>query len=281
MVNTLDLSTGYTPVAGKTLPYTEMQFSGGEYHIKIAPLQNNNTVVITCRAKSSSDIIKTLMAKNALDTMGVTETHLVIPYLPYARQDRICDEGEAFSLKVFCTLINSCNFKSVTVLDAHSDVGPALLDRCINISNTDYVLRAYHHINDIDSSDVILISPDAGANKKVNKLFVSTGVFSSLVKCDKVRDMKTGNLTGFEVFTDDLKGNSCLIVDDICDGGGTFIGIAEELKKKNAGNLYLFVTHGIFSKGLKDLDKVFKVVFSTDSFSDTNNKQFKTIFNGF
>ena len=281
MINTLDLSTGYTPVEGKRLPYTEMQFSGGECHTKITPPQNNNRVVITCRAKSSNDILKILMAKNALDNMGVIETHLVIPYLPYVRQDRICDEGEAFSLKVFCSLINSCNFKSVTVLDAHSDVGPALLDRCINISNADYVLRAYHHINDIDSSDVILISPDAGANKKVNKLFVSTGVFYSLVKCDKVRDMKTGNLTGFEVFADDLKGKSCLIVDDICDGGGTFMGIAEELKKKNAGNLYLFVTHGIFSKGLKDLNKVFRVVFSTDSFADTNNKQFKTVFNGF
>lgn len=281
MVNTLDLSTGYTPVEGERLTYTDMLFSGGECHTKIVPIQNNNKVVITCRAKSSNDVIKILMAKNALDNMGVVETHLVIPYLPYARQDRICDYGEAFSLKVFCSLINSCNFKSVTVLDAHSDVGPALLDRCINVNNESYVLQAYHHINDIDSADVILISPDAGANKKVNKLFTSTKVFSSLVKCDKIRDMKTGNLTGFEVFADDLKGKSCLIVDDICDGGGTFIGIAEELKKKNAGNLYLFVTHGIFSKGLRDLNNVFKVIFSTDSFASTDNKQFKTTFNGF
>jgi ribose-phosphate pyrophosphokinase len=73
-------------------------------------------------------------------------------------------------------------------------------------------------------------------------------------------------LEGFRVYEDDLQGKDCLIVDDICDGGGTFIGLAKELKKHNAGNLYLSVSHGIFSKGLKELNQYFTNIFTTDSF---------------
>jgi ribose-phosphate pyrophosphokinase len=83
--------------------------------------------------------------------------------------------------------------------------------------------------------------------------------------------VKTGKLSGFKVFADDLKGKTCVIVDDICDGGGTFLGLAKELKDKSCGKLILIVTHGIFSKGLEKLTEVFDEVFSTNSFSDFEN----------
>jgi ribose-phosphate pyrophosphokinase len=92
-----------------------------------------------------------------------------------------------------------------------------------------------------------------------------------VVECSKSRDVKTGKLTGFKVYAEDLEGKDCLIVDDICDGGGTFIGLAGELKKKNAGNLYLAVTHGIFSKGFEELEKCFDKIFTTDSFKEINH----------
>jgi len=60
-----------------------------------------------------------------------------------------------------------------------------------------------------------------------------------------------------------------LIVDDICDGGGTFLGLAEELKECNSGDLYLAVSHGIFSKGSQTLLDNFKSIYSTDSFGQT------------
>jgi len=63
-----------------------------------------------------------------------------------------------------------------------------------------------------------------------------------------------------------------LIVDDICDGGGTFLGLAKELKSKNAGKLYLAISHGIFSKGFESLAKDFQKIFTTDSFKTIENK---------
>ena len=82
-----------------------------------------------------------------------------------------------------------------------------------------------------------------------------------------MRDVKTGKLSGFKVYSDDLEGQDCIIVDDICDAGGTFMGLATELKKKNAGKLFLAVSHGIFSKGLDNLTQYFDTIFTTDSFN--------------
>ena len=89
-----------------------------------------------------------------------------------------------------------------------------------------------------------------------------------LVTCGKSRDVATGQLTRFQVFADDLKGQDCLIVDDICDGGSTFIGLAEALRGHNAGRLFLAVSHGIFSRGIAPLRSHFDTIFCTNAFSD-------------
>lgn len=277
----LNLDGMFIPTPAPEIEYSLFKFNGGELHIKL----NNNIdyskvdkVIITNRFNSSDDIIKVLIAKEALKRKGVKNFDLIMPYIPYARQDRQCEDGESFTLKVFTTLINSANFDNIIVLDAHSDVAPALLNNCANISSEQYVDMAFQHIAEFHDADITLISPDSGANKKANKLYENLQVFNGLVKCDKRRDTKTGTLNGFEVFANDLKGKTCLITDDICDGGRTFIGIAEELKKKNAGKIYLFVTHGIFSNGFENLKKHFAGIFSTNSFSDIENElltQFK------
>jgi ribose-phosphate pyrophosphokinase len=283
MIRSLNLDGMFVPTSQPEIEFEMIQFNGGEMHIKL----NNNIdysevekVVITNRFKNGDDIIKVLITKDALQRKGVKNFDLVMPYVPYARQDRQCFNGESFTLKVFTDLINSAKFDNVIVLDSHSDVAPALIENCKNINNESYVNLTYSDI--VSYSDVrtgvVLISPDSGANKKTNKLFENLKVFKALVKCDKKRDVSNGNLSGFEVFADDLKGACCLIVDDICDGGRTFTGVAEALKAKNAGNIYLFVTHGIFSNGFDELNKYFKVIYTTNSFKDVQNsnvKQFK------
>lgn len=280
MIRSLNLDGMFVPTPQPEIEFEMIQFNGGEMHIKL----NNSIdysevekVVITNRFKDGNDIMKALIAKDALQRKGVKNFDLVIPYVPYARQDRQCFNGESFTLKVFTDLINSAKFDNVIVLDSHSDVAPALIENCKNIPNDQYVNLAYSDIvtyND-ERKGVVLISPDSGANKKTNKLFDSVNVFQSLVKCDKKRDVSNGKLSGFEVFADDLKGACCLIVDDICDGGRTFTGIAEALKAKNSGNIYLFVTHGIFSNGFDELNKYFKTIYTTNSFKDVENKNVK------
>lgn len=283
MTRALNLDKSFTPTPYQEIEYEKFVFNGGEVNIKIksAPGGVYGGIAITHRIKTSDNLMEVLLAKDAIENMfGNIPVTLFIPYLPYARQDRVCSNGEALSMKVFANIINNANFHRVVVLDAHSDVGPALLDRCENISNRNYVIDATYSIGGGD--DLLLVSPDAGAAKKCNMLYTSQSTsnrFGGLVQCGKVRNPNTGELSGFEVYADDLEGKRCLIVDDICDGGGTFIGLAKELKKKNAGELYLFVTHGIFSKGIDELKKHFDRIYCTDSFStiksNTDIRQFE------
>ncbi|MEL6720431.1 MAG: phosphoribosyltransferase family protein [Bacteroidota bacterium] len=81
-------------------------------------------------------------------------------------------------------------------------------------------------------------------------------------------NIKTGQLSDFQVYANDLNAKNCLIVDDICDGGRTFIGLAEALKHKGANRLYLAVSHGIFSYGFEELNNHFEHIFTTDAFRD-------------
>lgn len=281
MIRTLNLDCNFIPIDSLHIEYNCFKFNGGELNIKIhnpISLNKDDKVIITNRILNSDDVFKIIFAKDALERLGVKNIDLLIPYFPYARQDRVCNIGESFTLKMFSNIINSLKFNNVYILDPHSDAIRLLVDNYVPIYYKKYVKEAYYHISDIDTSEVVLISPDSGANKKANALFESIGEFDSLVKCDKKRDLATGFLSDFEVFTDDLKHKSCLIVDDICDGGGTFVGLAKELKKKNAGNLYLYVSHGIFSKGFTELEELFKRVYTTNSFKDIDYPELVTQF---
>lgn len=261
----LNLDKEFTPLNNSnSIEYEFFTFSGGEPHIKItSDLKTTEEVTITIRVQSFNDIGKLLVATNALRNSGVKKLQLVLPYFPAARQDRLMVSGEALSVKVYAEIINSQNYQSVTVLDPHSEVTPALLNNCKVINNHKFIELVTNRL----SKDLVLISPDGGALKKIYKVASYLQDYE-VVECSKSRNVKTGKLSGFKVYTDDLKGKDCLLVDDICDGGGTFLGLAQELKAKNAGNLYLAVSHGIFSKGFEELKKHFTQVFTTDSFKN-------------
>lgn len=257
----LNLDQNFKPIAGKEIQFESFTFSGGEPHIKINPsLAVENAVAVTHRINSFNDFGLLCMAVDALKRMDAVLDTLYIPYFPAARQDRLMINGEPLSVKVYADIINAFGFKKVMVFDAHSEVTPALLNNCLPITNYYFIKQVIDEIG----TNLKLISPDGGALKKIYKLSEVLGGID-VVECSKSRDVKTGKLKEFKVYDDDLAGNDCIIVDDICDGGGTFLGLAEELKKKNAGNLYLAVSHGIFSKGFDELDKVFEKIFCTNS----------------
>ena len=165
------------------------------------------------------------------------------------------------SVKVYADLFNHLNLNKVTIYDPHSEVTPAVLNNCEVITNHTFIQKVVSALD----KDILLISPDGGALKKIYKVSEFLGGIP-VVECSKKRNVKNGQLEGFRVYEDDLQGKDCLIVDDICDGGGTFIGLAKELKKHNVGNLYLAVSHGIFSKGFEGLNQYFTKIFTTDSF---------------
>lgn len=217
-----------------TLPdgnYETFVFSGGEVHVRV----NKKSSKIVADIKDSEDIMRLLMLAEALKPIDYLT--IEIPYFPYARQDRICNDGEAFSLKVMSNLINSIKADKVIIYDPHSDVTPAL------INNVEIV-----HQHEIIPPSILkgktIVCPDAGAEKKILKLK------RPYIMATKVRDVSTGDIIATKVYSDSLTDHTCIIIDDICDGGRTFIELAKVLKAKGAKSVELYVTHGIFSKGL-------------------------------
>jgi len=269
----LNLDNNFKPFTGKKeIEFQSFIFSGGEPHIKIKPdFDVSETVTITHRINSFNDFGLLLLAVDALKRMEVKLINVFIPYFPGARQDRVMIAGEPLSVKVYADILNGLKLNKITVFDAHSEVTPALLDNCEVISNHAFIAEVLKKIG----NEVKLISPDGGALKKIYKVSEFLGGID-VVECSKSRDVKTGKLSGFKVYDDNLKGMDCLIVDDICDGGGTFIGLAEELKNKNAGKLYLAVSHGIFNKGFEAMS-AFERIFTTDSFREFEEEMVEVI----
>ena len=261
----LNLDPNFAPYGtNQALAFEHFTFSGGEPHFKLLETPNpEQAVVITHRVQSFNDMGLLLIAVDALKRAGVKQIELVLPYFPAARQDRVMVAGEPLSVKVYADLINALDLDKVTIFDAHSEVAIALLNNCKAISNHKFIEQVLQNLGEVQ-----LIAPDGGALKKIYKLAAYLQGAYPVVECSKSRDVRTGKLSGFKVFVEDLQGADCLIVDDICDAGGTFMGLANALKEKNAGKLYLAVSHGIFSKGLDSLSQHFTQIFTTNSFND-------------
>jgi len=264
----LNLDSAFNPYPElQQIEYQAFSFAGGEPHIKIDPETVTDKVMVTHRLNSFNDFGLLLIAIDALRRMDVTHIEVFIPYFPAARQDRVMVEGEPLTVKVYADILNNLNLNKVHIYDPHSDVTPALINNSKTINNHKLVSKV---VNQLDQ-DLYIISPDGGALKKVHKVAAHLKDYE-VVECGKSRDVKTGKLSGFKVPLDDLNAKACLIVDDICDGGGTFMGLAKELRAKNAGPLYLVVSHGIFSKGIEHLKEYFDKIYTTNSVREVEGK---------
>ena len=246
-----------------------MSFPGGERHARL-PVDDILLAgpvsfwSIEARVYTPADIMDLMLVTDALRRVipAGSILKLVMPYVPYARQDRVAVDGEPLSIAVFCNLINALAFDQVEIWDPHSDVTPALIKN-VRIRPTRDLMFAAFGMKGAASllRECAFVAPDAGARKRVStlaKMFNTEVVFA-----DKKRDPVTGKLSGAQV-QGDVPAKPLLVVDDICDGGGTFIELARVLREKTDQPLYLYVTHGLFTKGLQPLKAAYAGVFSAN-----------------
>ena len=226
--------------------YTMFKFASGETQIELKDnYRYRERLIIEGSCQSADQIMELLLLVNAI-RQQVSEIELVLkmPYIAYSRQDRPFDK-QALAIQTFTQLINSCNFQTVITYDNHSDVTTALLERSFNVTKEHFL-----DMLDLEEYDY-LVAPDAGAIKQVQIL--SNLYQIPMVRADKTRSLKTGDITGTEVYIEDLTDAKVLIVDDLCQGGRTFDELSKALKKKNCKTIHLYVTHGFFSNGLANM----------------------------
>lgn len=242
----------YSSLADHTTLYKEHKFKSGEWHFQLSK-DLKGPLGLCYRLTSWDDVGHLVTFVDSLKRIGCTDITLFCPYFPGGRQDRVANAGEPFTAKVYADIINSLEFTKVQILYPHSDVTAALLNNC------EILYPNFHTI--VDDTDAIII-PDAGATKKIE----SFDLGKPLVQCLKTRDTTTGKLSGFECYGD-VANKDVMIIDDICQGGGTFLGLYDVLIEKGAKSVSLFVAHGFFDNGIEPFEK-FKRIISTNSVSD-------------
>ena len=209
-------------------------FPDGTLLIKGEPF--GKTQAIEWVYESDAELFTVYCLKRHIDRVCREATvYLEMWYIPNARQDRVKSPNDVFTLKYFAEIINSLNFYSVHVLDPHSPVSIALIDRVRVFSPTKLIESA------IDScSPDLLFFPDEGAMKRYSDCFAMKNAFGV-----KRRDWENGKIEGLDVLgcVDDIEGKTVLIVDDICSRGGTFYHSAKKLKELGAKEIYLYITH--------------------------------------
>ena len=283
-----------TNVERSDIKYKLSKFPDGQQSITL-DLDNTNfepvsqSVTIKSRLNSFLDLELIICANQALIELGIKksefrlkEINLYTPYFIGARSDRKFLNGQSNYLKtVICPIINSQNFNRVTILDPHSDVLEACLNNFQKIINVNFASTS---IKNIGVDKITLISPDAGALKKIYDVAKAVEC-NDVIVANKLRDMATGKIIRTEVpglsndisFSGIPKSKTFVIIDDIIDGGRTFVEIAKVIRDSRPkeifnDKIYLVVTHGIFSDGFEELEKWFTGIYTTNSVKEIENE---------
>lgn len=236
-------------------------FSDNQVHVTVLNIKEGDDVDVICSITDSNKAIQLMQVSEALSNIGAHKINLIIPYLAGARYDRHMVSGDSFDLMVFASMINWCGFTFVRLFDVHSQVALELIRNSMNIIPNLLI--------DYDKEDVIYICPDKGAKSRVPL------DAKEVIYCEKERSTNNDKVTVKMKAEDVLKcgGRNCVIVDDICDGGRTFIEIASQITPKH---LTLAVTHGIFSRGVIELKRYFDLIITSNSLPQ-NSKSVKVV----
>lgn len=249
-VENIELVFEEFPNGETRLPYRQLLFLGRNPDVEF-------------KYQTDSDLIKLMFVKKYLDTIkSIDKVNLIIYYMPYSRMDR-SENDSPFTLKYVTEFINGLKFDSVTVIEPHSDVTPALLDNVksdyINFKLIDWVKD---DVRFNEEEDYIMF-PDLGASKRYSKMKVRNELIGH-----KHRDFQTGEIQSLEVLGTAIhKPNKVIIVDDLSSYGGTFIYSAEALKDLGFKEIYLLVAHAEDSifKGKLFRTGYIDAVFTTNS----------------
>lgn len=195
---------------------------------------------ITWEFQNEAEFMHVAQLKYLLDFTQDEDSYkfLELPYLPYGRQDKAVSNDATFALMPFFTLLNALGFDGVDVADPHN---LELTQKCLNNVHIE-MPNLIPLLVELGAQPVY---PDKGAAKRY-------GADSKSITCDKIREPLTGKIEGLTI-TGTIEPRHYLIIDDICDGGRTFIEVAKKLYEAGASEVSLYVTHGIFSKGLEPL----------------------------
>jgi ribose-phosphate pyrophosphokinase len=186
--------------------------------------------------------------KNLIDVVNHGKKNkycsLQMDYLPYARQDKPITNTTTFALRTFAAILNMLGFDVINVQDPHSDLARQLIHNLQEFYPVTQVINCFECVR----ADIVCY-PDEGAVVKYNVRYPFNYIHGV-----KIRNQRTGRIISYKILKcTHIRDRNVLIVDDICDGGATFTLLSKALYKKGAKEVHLFVSHGLFTKGIEVL----------------------------
>ena len=232
-------------------------FTGGEVNIPNIDEINPTAVIMT--GASAEELMLAAMVADVAHKKGNPFT-LLLPYLPAARADR----GTPFGGKIYADVINTIKAEKVVCLDPHSEIVPNLINNITIVDTTNIIVHAILE----KEKWAGIISPDEGGIERALKIANKANL--PLIKGSKHRDFKTHELSGFDCEALPDPNGKYLIIDDICDSGGTILGLVEAINCPPE-NLALWVTHGVFADLAARLNDHIGTVYTTNSHPGSAN----------
>ena len=220
------------------------RFSDGEIYIEINEnIRGNSVFVIQSTSNPANDnLMELLLCIDALRRSSAKNITAVIPYYGYARQDRKVVPRTSISAKVVANLITNAGASRVVTVDLHAGQIQGFFDMPVDNLFTTPLFARYIK-KKLKNKKLICVSPDVGGVQRTRGL--ATKIKADLAIIDKRRP-KPGKSQVMNIIGN-VKGKTCIIVDDIIDSGGTIVNAVDALKKSGATDVYVFITHAVLS----------------------------------
>tara|TARA_E500000331_G_scaffold311158_1_gene318298 strand:- start:182 stop:1114 length:933 start_codon:yes stop_codon:yes gene_type:complete len=220
------------------------RFSDGEIYIEINEnIRGNSVFVIQSTSNPANDnLMELLLCIDALRRSSAKNITAVIPYYGYARQDRKVVPRTSISAKVVANLITNAGASRVVTVDLHAGQIQGFFDMPVDNLFTTPLFARYIK-KKLKNKKLICVSPDVGGVQRTRGL--ATKIKADLAIIDKRRP-RPGKSQVMNIIGN-VKGKTCIIVDDIIDSGGTIVNAVDALKKNGATEVYVFITHAVLS----------------------------------
>lgn len=238
-----------------TIDYEVITFPDGQIHFKMDNTINHKyPVKVKCRIRNGNELFLLLQVLDVLNRHGMKPT-VHIYYLLAARMDRVMSFGEPFTAKIVLELLDK--------YDAFFYIAEPHCFELIADGHSFLKFDPMPGVNDRKPSTYYCF-PDNGAAERLSHCWDRN------ILCEKERDVNTGSLSGFRVVNPEIysEDGTITVLDDLCDGGGTFCGIIKELRKLNPSKVVLQVTHAIQKQGIEKVAALYDEVYITNSYHD-------------
>ena len=249
-------------------------FKDGEILVKSASdVKNKNVIIVESTAiKAHERLFELLLLIDSIKRSGASSVRLYIPYYGYSRQERVSWINEPVSCEVVAKILDTAEVDEILTFDLHHpDIEKFFKTKFTSLPTTHLFgeyYRNYLKMNNVDFKDVVVVSPDHGSNTRADAL-VKELPNTRKVILNKYRPAP--NYAEHLGIDDDVRGKTCIIIDDIIDTGGTIISATKLLLEQGAKEVLVGASHAVLSN--KNIENLLKSHIKDLVFTNTIEKR--------